>query len=302
MTVSVPDPPQPANPTNLWLGLIVLLWAQLFYACIYGWRFGEYYSYGWYVPPLALLFSYRLRHRWKDARPRPLRPATGISALLALCALLTVLRTLGRVDPRWTLPLWIQAAVVIAVTFVLLHRIGGKDLTRRFVPVVAFACSAIPLPSVVESMMVANLTDSVIAASVSVLEWVGQPVRAMGDRISRMGEVVHVTEGCSGIKSAQSFLMAALFFGEWMGLRASARWWMIAAGIATAWTLNVTRASTLAWIRFENGEVAFEQAHDLAGIAAFVIGSGLLLGVAHLLDRDNPSARKTRRTVKWSAA
>lgn len=285
-----------------WLVLVAALWVQLYFACSYAWRYGEYYSYGWYVPPLVLVFFIRLRHLWKDARPIPLSPMMTVTGLTLLISVLTVLRVLNRVDPRWTLPIWIQASVVIFVTVVALHRTGGSGIIRRFIPVIAFACSAIPLPSMLEKLLVSSLTDSVIAASVRLLAAIGQPVQAIGDQIGRMGEVVHVTEGCSGIKSAQSFLMAALFFGEWMALKTSSRWLMILAGLATAWALNVTRASSLAWIRFEKGEAAFERAHDLAGLAAFVAGSAILLTVSRLLDSEKRGRRLIRRSVERRTA
>ncbi|MCW1887305.1 exosortase/archaeosortase family protein [Luteolibacter flavescens] len=285
-----------------WLVLVSGAWLQLYVACTYGWLHGDYYAYGWYVPPLAAFFCFRLRHLWWNARPKPLPVSLVVPGLVLLFAALTVLRVINRVDPRWTLPLWIQASVVIGLTFFALHRIGGKVIVSRFVPIVVFAASAIPLPSEVERLVVSNLTDSVIFTSVRLLEWSGQPVQAIGDQIGRMGDVVRVTEGCSGIKSAQSFLMAALFFGEWMTLRLGGRLLMVAAGIVIAWTLNVLRASSLAWIRFEHGSDAFDRAHDLAGLAAFVAGSSILLIISRFLDSGKQGRRLVRRSVGGSAA
>jgi exosortase/archaeosortase family protein len=96
--------------------------------------------------------------------------------------------------------------------------------------------------------------------------------------------------------------MAALFFGEWMTLRPRGRLMMILAGFATAWTLNVLRASTLAWIRFEQGSGAFDDAHDLAGLVAFAIGSLILLGISRLLDSEKQGRHVIRRTVEGRPA
>jgi exosortase/archaeosortase family protein len=295
-------PAIPANRYSPWLVLVAALWAQLYYACIYGWRYGEYYDYGWYVPPLLMLFVFRLRHHWKSPPPVRFLQALPICGAIALFSALAVLRTLNRTDPRWTLPIWIQAGLVILITFFALHRLGGKAAVRRFIPVIAFACSAIPLPSTLEHALVTRLTDSVIAASVRVLQWIGQPVHAIGDQISNMVDLVQITEGCSGIKSAQSFLMAALFFGEWMVLRPGGRWFMILAGVGTAWALNVIRASSLAWIRFEHGAGAFKDAHDLAGLLSFVIGSAILLGISRLLGDAHDGRRTLRHLVERSPA
>ena len=42
--------------------LIMALWALVFMVSSQAWRYGDYYDYGWYVPPLALLIFLR---RWR---------------------------------------------------------------------------------------------------------------------------------------------------------------------------------------------------------------------------------------------
>ncbi len=274
--------------------MLFLLWTQLYVSCVHAWQHGEYYSYGWYVPPLALLFIFRLRGLLVPVKPKRLSGAAIATGLVSLFLALTALRVLHRVDPRWTFPIWCQALLVTAITFYTLHRLGGRRAARRSIPVIIFACSALPLPSVLERFVVSHLTDSVIAATARVLGLLGRPVTAIGDQLGRLGEVVQVTEGCSGIRSAQSFLMAALFFGEWMELRSAGRWLMVAAGLITAWVLNVARATSLAWIRFERGDEAFAAAHDLAGLLAFLTGSAILLGVSSALDSRQPGGHLVR--------
>ena len=56
-----------------WTVLIGALWVQLFAACIYGWRFGVYYDYGWYVPPLFAMFMWRIRGLFSTRKP-PVAP------------------------------------------------------------------------------------------------------------------------------------------------------------------------------------------------------------------------------------
>lgn len=286
--------PEIGLPTGIIL--IGTLWLQLYASCIYGWKYGDYYSYGWYVPPLVFWFFFRIRNSCSPLERKALQPAVWVGACVLLVILLTCIRVVQRVDPRWTLPLWIQASVVIGATVFAIWRFAGPAAIRRVIPILLFACSAIPLPSVLERFAVSALTSTVISSSALVLGWLGRPVHAIGDQLGRMGEVVQVTEGCSGIKSAQSFLMVALFFGEWMVLTWSSRCIMIAAGLLTAWALNVVRATSLAWIRFEHGDSAFERAHDTAGLLAFTVGSLILLGVSRILD-ERRGMRKIRTHV-----
>jgi exosortase len=275
--------------------LLLLLWLQLFWACVPAWLHGHYYDYGWYVPPLALFFAFRLRNPLRVTRATPPVTLPTAAGLIGLFLVLAALRTVHHVDPRWTLPLWIHAGVVVAISYHTLRKWSAPDASRRFIPVILFALTAIPLPSVVERFMVSQLTDSVIASTTHLLTLLGRPVMAMGDQIGSYGEVVRVTDGCSGIQSGQSFLMASLFFGEWMKLKFTGRWIMVAAGVLTAWSLNVVRATSLAWIQFEHGEEAFQAAHDAAGLLAFALGSSILLWTSSALTQQG-TLRKISRT------
>ena len=55
-----------------WLVLLTALWVQLYAACVPSWRHGEYYSYGWYIPPIAAFFVWRVRHCYTSHDPEPL--------------------------------------------------------------------------------------------------------------------------------------------------------------------------------------------------------------------------------------
>lgn len=278
-----------------WLSLLLVLWLQLFAACVYAWRFGEYYDYGWYVPPLFAMFMLRIRGQFSAPREASNRIVFPILALVGLGAGLFFLRVIQRVDPRWTLPIWIHALVVIGITLFAAYNLGGARAFRRTIPIIIFACSAIPLPTLVENFLVSTLTDGVISSSAALLQLLGMHVQTVGDRLGFMDEVVEVTEGCSGIRSAQSFLMSSLFFGELMKLRAAQRVVLVLIGIAVAWVLNVVRASSLAAIQFRKGQEAFDSAHDNAGLLAFLVGSVLLLAFSSWIGRANRGTVVHRR-------
>lgn len=284
-----------------WSGLLALLWLQLFAACIYGWRFGEYYDYGWYVPPLFAFFLWRIRGLFSGTKTRPISPLILISGMLGLGAALFCLRVVERVDPRWTLPLWIHALLVIGVSLLGAWQLGGRAATQRIIPIIIFGCSAIPLPTLIENHLVSSLTQGVVTSSASLLQLLGMQVQTLGDRLAFMNEVVEVTEGCSGIRSAQSFLMSSLFFGELMKLSTLHRLILVGIGIATAWVLNVIRASALAAIQFNQGQDAFDKAHDQAGLIAFAVGSLLLLAFSSWIGRQK-KGMVVRKRIKSKEA
>ncbi len=285
----------PSRPSwTPWTVLLLALWAQVFHTASYGWLYGEYYDFGWYVPPLALWFFYRRWRTWPVLARKPLAGWTVAVGLVALCLALAPLRTLLRTDPSWTTPLWGQVFVVGVVTFYAVWRMAGKSALSGLIPVVLFALTAVPMLGSVELILVNTLTQWVLVASSWVFQLVGKPVVVLGNQLELAGQVVAVAEGCSGIRSAQSLLMAALCIGEWLRLDVKLRVALVAAGLLAAWVTNVARACALAEIRFNQGESAFERAHDPLGMAAFVVGTMFLLGLALLMD----SKRRGGQVVK----
>ena len=292
-----PSRHSPWIPWIPWIVLMVALWAQVFYCASYNWLYGEYYDYGWYVPPLAVWFFYRKWSGWETGS-RP--PSTGwvfVAGLILLAGALAGLRTLGHADPAWTLPQWGQAGIACLITGFIVCKRAGKPALACLIPVLLFALTAVRLPDKIEKALVDGLTQGVLEASSWIFRLLGKPVMVLGNQLELMGQVVEVTEGCSGIRSAQSFLMASLCFGEWLGLSAKARVGIVATGFLTAWVMNVARACTLAEIRFNQGESTFEKVHDPVGMATFIVGTGILLWASVLMDSKRKMGRLVRQRV-----
>ncbi len=285
-----------------WLVLMGALWIQVFYSASYGWLHGEYYDYGWYVPPLAAWFFYRKWRAWQ-ALPRPPLPRGVITfGILILTAALAALRIMGRTDPGWPWPGWGQAIIACIMTCYVVWKKAGNLAIARIVPVMLFALTAVRLPGRVEKLLVDGMTHGVLEASSWIFRALGHAVTVMGNQLELAGKIVEVTEGCSGIRSAQSFLMASLCFGEWLGLETKWRICLVGAALLIAWVMNVARACLLAEIRFNQGESAFEKAHDPVGIAAFVIGTGIVFWLAFMLDGKRKGIRLVRHQVGGDSA
>ena len=281
-----------------WIVLMAALWAQVFYCASYGWLHALYYDYGWYVPPLAVWFFYRKQCTWKTVQRPHLSRWVIATGFMLLTAALVPLRTFLQVDPGWPTPLWAMAGIASAVTLISAWRIAGRTAAIALIPVLLFALTAVRLPTMIESVLVDGMTQGVLATSSWIFQRFGIPMIVVGNQLELLGKVVEVSEGCSGIRSAQSFLMASLCFGEWLRLNLKARVNTVVIALLTAWVMNVARACTLAEIRFNQGESAFEEAHDPVGIAAFVLGAGILLWVSMLMDGKRQQKRVVRQRVE----
>lgn len=277
-----------------WIPLIgaAALWVPAMIAASYEWGHGEYYDYGWFVPPAALLLGWQ---RWQKLEEPVTLPGRGrvVAMFLLLVPWFLVLRVLGRVDPSWRLPIGLAGITAAIASHALIAGTCGKKVSRGFLWITLLCLSAMPWPTVVETHLVHQLTQWVIEAVVEVFHLTGKPVDALGDRLVLGGQMVEVTDGCSGIRSFQSFVMATWFFAEVQRLRATRALALLGIACATAFVINSARTYALASIRFSSGQEAFDRAHDSLGLLAFVLSGLVFYVVSGRLARKSPG-----RTVK----
>ena len=249
-----------------WLPLIgaAALWAPAMLAASYAWGHGEYYDYGWFVPPAALWLMAR---RWQGldgalALPR----GAGVVAGAALLLPWILVRRLP------TILLGLTAA---GVSHGLLATSRGWRVSAGFGWITLLWLSALPWPSVAERWIVHHLTQWVVASVAGIFQTCGRPVAILGDRLCLYDVTVEVTDGCSGVRSFQSFVMATWFFAELQRLRVSRALTLLGCACLVAFLVNLARTYILAQIRFNHGKAAFDQAHDALGLLAFGV-SGLI--------------------------
>jgi exosortase len=279
--------------------VVLVLWLHFYWSLVPTWDSSGYYGYGWIVAPAAFFFTWRrLGHLAEGREERPAHRATwplaaGFTGFLVMMPLLRMVET-G--DPTWRPPFWIHAVLLAGLShFGVAWKFGWKR-SAYFLPVTVFALSAVPYPWQVEQGLIRTLTGGVIRISAELFNLAGRPVTAVGEKLESMGTMVEVTEGCSGIRSFQNLVMVALFFGELFRLHGFQRLVVIAVGIGAAVVFNTARAMTLARIRFDQGEEAFEAAHDNVGYVTFFFSAGVLLAVAKLLSEFSGERRMVLRT------
>ena len=284
------------------LPLILLLWIQLFASLAHTWQHGEYYAFGWFVPFLAAGLAWR---RWSiippAARPQPANPTSGTPLaiiLLAAAAVIIPLRLIGTLDPGWRPPILIHVVLVVAITHALLGVVAGRRISIGFIPVTIFALSAVPYPWRIEQEIIRTLTGSVLMFTHESFLLAGQPVELIGERLALGDDVVEVNDGCSGIRSFQTLVMVALFFGELFLLPAGRRIALIAAAAISAVAFNTLRAYWLANTHFVHGIEAANAAHDRIGHTSFILSAATLWIAAYILLHLNFQRRTViRRTL-----
>jgi exosortase len=159
------------------------------------WMDDPQYSHGVLVPLLSLYLLYRNKNKL-IGEPRPW-PWLGYSLLAVALGLRTVAALL------FFLPLD-AFSLVLCLTGVVMVTGGGPMLRWTWQSLV-FLLFMIPLPYQVERMMGAELQNIATIASTFLLQTLGQPAVAEGNRILIQEVQLGVVEACSGLRMLMTF-------------------------------------------------------------------------------------------------
>lgn len=267
-----------------WISILtfLFLWTDLFRSLSAFWSANPQYAYGWTVPALALFLLWEC---W-ITRPSPAPPARRGAALInagILAAALLPVRLLLETTPDWRLAQWAFAIAVVGITLCAIHVTGGRAWALHFAFPVAFIFIAVPWPTKIENSLIQTLSDWVTNLTVGGLNTCGIPAIQEGNVIEISTGKVGVEEACSGVRSFQATLMAALFLGQLWTFPLRSRGVLIGAGVVFAFACNVARATLLAWVAEKHGVAAIEKWHDPAGFTILGICFVGLLSLALLL-------------------
>ncbi len=245
------------------------------------WSINPQYSYGWGAMAIA---AYLLWKRW-ESRPTPAplpSSRTKAAAATFLVACLLPVSLLEEANPDWRLMSWAHAGIVVGIWLLSLLHMGGIGWVNHFRFPILFILIAVPWPTQLEERFVQGLMGLVSQVTVESVNWFGVPAFRRGNVIEVPTGPIGVSEACSGLRSFQCTLMAALFFGELNRFKWGRRVGLVVFGVCLAIGLNILRTSSLVWIYIKHGSAALDRWHDHAGLvvlglAFFGIGAAAML-------------------------
>ena len=297
----MPTPSHPAEDKGRTLpGLLFLsaLWLQFCYVLAPSWEGGTYYDYGWLAPPVIAFFAYS---RWNDRLNSPTTPqnAVWIKILIALGILsLIPIRVIQHVDALWRLPLWAHACTLLALTHLTIGFLKGWRRSLYLMPATFLILVAVPLPFGVQTTLVEVLTQLVLDLSHKTLPILGYPAVLSGSSFVVDGKMLDVAEGCSGIRSFQSCIMAALALGELSRFKIPKRITLLILALAVAVVANATRIVVLIRIAYNEGHDAMDKAHDGVGLWTAIVTYLVIGAVSWLMGYlSQKKGRVVRRKV-----
>ena len=267
-----------------WISILtfLFLWIDLFRSLSAFWSTNPQYAYGWTVPALSLFLLWEC---W-ITRPAPAPPSGRSGALLLagiLAAVLLPTRLLLETTPDWRLAQWTLAIAVVGISLCAVHLAGGGKWLLHFAFPIAFIFVAVPWPVKIETNFIQTLSDWVTSLTVGGLNLCGIPAIQEGNVIEISRGRVGVEEACSGVRSFQATLMAALFLGQLWTFSLRSRLVLLGSGVAFAFVCNVARAVLLAYVAEKDGIPAIDKWHDPAGFTILGICFVGLLGLALIL-------------------
>lgn len=269
------------------LALFALLWIDLVRMLSPNWAAREEYAYGWFVPFFAVYLFVR---RWSD-RPTissgvlERSPSWLVAAIVLTTLVLLPWRIVIEINADWPTITWSYTGLVVILTGYALFRCGGWSWVRHFGFAIAFILLALPWPYGLERSLTQNLMRIVAGITVEVLGLVSVPAMQHGNLIEVGTGMVGVDEACSGIRSFQSTLMAALLMGEMYRLRFVGRIALLGTGLSLAFALNIVRTFILTWQVNRNGMETLKKWHDPAGLTIALACFVALWGIAALTQR-----------------
>ncbi len=273
--------------------LFLILWfGQLCLALAPSWGDGTYYDYG-YMVILVVPFFFLTRWseidgaeaRLKEGVPKLIRSPWVILSFVAALGCIVVLRLIQTVDSGWRAPLMIHSLIMVGFAAFCLGRILGWKPLLAFIPCAILIFLAVPLPSSVEFSLIHGLTERVVDTAVFANRMLGLPVTSSGETLFANGIPLHVSEGCSGIRSFQSSIFAGFVLGEFVRLSFTGRILLLGISLAAAFCLNCARVIYLVQHAAAHPSADLQKVHDISGYVSLSLTFVTIFYLATLLKK-----------------
>jgi len=247
------------------------------------WRIDPQYSYGLLVPFLVIGLLMKRREDCPASEPLGvrIRLVTGI-VLVAASLLLAAIVPEAEANPDWRLLGGVAALAAVAITLCLIIFRGGKVWLTHYAFAVGFFLIAVPWPRNFEQSVMSYLMSWNTATTVEILHWCGYEALRQGNLIVIPSGILGIEEACSGIRSLQSGLMVALFFGEIFRLTIARRLGLLFLAFIAALAGNIMRSSFLAILASRQGLGSVPAWHDPAGFIVLLVSILTVFGIAFL--------------------
>ncbi len=264
-----------------WISILtfLILWAGLIRSLSSFWSTNPQYAYGWTVPALSLFLLWECWNTRPAAVP-PQRRGIAIVGAAVLAASILPVYLLLEATPDWRFAHWAFAIQVVGISLCAVHIVGGRPWLMHFGFSIAFIFVAVPWPMKIEQWLIHTFSGWVSTLTVGGLNLCGIPAIQDGNVIEISTGKVGVEDACSGVRSFQATIMAALFLGQLWTFALRPRLVLLGSGVVLAFFCNAARALILSLVAEKKGVGAIDQWHDPAGFTILGVCFLGLLAIA----------------------
>lgn len=233
------------------------------------WRGQVEYQHGWLVVPLAAYLAWERLPGCPASNPPGSARGPWVLAVVSvpLVAVAELYKNAVASTAASSFALSLGACGFVTAILWAQH---GWPVARRFLFPLAFAFVAVPIPKSVWNPVVLGLQGFITVLNVETLNLLGIPAQRSGNLIHLPRGTVGVDEACSGIRSLQSSIMAALFIADLTLRRGGAKFLFFVAGIVLAVVGNLGRSLYLSLTAAQQGVQAVDTVHDTAGWSVLI--------------------------------
>ncbi len=270
------------------VGLLVAVYWHAGREIYIGWNLTDsYYSHGFLIPPISLVFLWRDRRNLAALDRSP--SAWGYPWVLGALAMMVIGDFLG-----FKVIAQLSLLPMIAGALLLLH---GAPRTKRMWFPIAYLIFMVPIPASLTQSIALKLKLFATECAVQLTSLCTLPVVREGSYVHFGNDQLLVGEVCGGLRSLIALLALGALMAYVSKTRAWARILLLALSGPVAVVTNILRISSLCAVAYFYGsDVAAGKFHDISGILIFVVAFAFFFSVDGLLRRLAPLDSKKEKS------
>jgi len=242
-------------------------YASSFRSLVEQWNKDPNYSYGFFVPPIALAIAWSRRGLIDGSRIR-----ANWWGFLPLAGLLALRIPLYAWNEQY-----VETATLPFVVAALVFAVGGGHLLRVLLPAIVFLGFMLPLPPSFNALLARPLQTVATNGSVTLLQMLGVPVIAEGNVILTGETPLEVARACNGLSMLLSFVTLVVATVLLVPRPWPERFVLLLSAVPIAVLSNILRITiTAIAYRSLGAETAEAYAHDYAGYAMMPVALAMV--------------------------
>ncbi len=256
------------------VSLLALLYWPSILNLIYAWKIKPQCSHGYFIMPISIWLCWQRRNRWHYL--------TVNSSYLGFFLLLPglffyVISIVAAADTIANISVMLTLAGVVILTF-------GPAVFKAYLFPYLFLIFMFPIPDALYLSLTNPLKLFASSISTSILQALGIPTFQDGNILQLANFQMQVVEACSGMRSLVTYLMLSTLLSNFLSNGFWKKCLLIISAIPIAFFNNILRITgTGVLARWYGQKVAQGFFHEFTGLATFVLGFFLILGIYWLL-------------------